>query len=98
MDRNKFIGAILAILLFTCLAPMPYGYFQLIRLVALFAFTFFSYTEFKNGRKSLGITFFALAVLFQPFIKIALGRDIWNSIDIIVGIGLLVYAFNLNKK
>lgn len=98
MERNKLIALILAVLLFTCLAPMPYGYFQLIRLIALFAFTFFSYTEFKNERKSLGIIFLALAILFQPFIRIALGREIWNSIDIIVGIGLLIYAFNSNKK
>jgi hypothetical protein len=31
-----------------------------------------------------------LALLFQPFIKIALGRDIWNIVDVIVGIGLIV--------
>lgn len=30
-----------------------------------------------------------LALLFQPFFKIALGRQIWNIVDVLVGIGLL---------
>jgi hypothetical protein len=37
-----------------------------------------------------------LAILFQPFEKIALGREIWNVLDVIVGIGLLLTA--LYKK
>ncbi|WP_335339821.1 DUF6804 family protein [Algoriphagus sanaruensis] len=32
----------------------------------------------------------ALAILFQPLLKISLGRDIWNIVDVVVGIGLLI--------
>jgi hypothetical protein len=31
-----------------------------------------------------------LAILFQPFEKIALGREVWNVLDVIVGVGLLL--------
>jgi len=31
-----------------------------------------------------------LAILFQPLLKIALGRELWNVVDVIVGVGLLV--------
>jgi hypothetical protein len=31
-----------------------------------------------------------LAILFQPFEKIALGREVWNVMDVIVGVGLLL--------
>jgi hypothetical protein len=41
--------------------------------------------------------YIALALLFQPFVKIALGRTIWNIVDVIVGIGLLVSLF-INKS
>lgn len=37
----------------------------------------------------------ALALLFQPFFKIALGRELWNIVDVIVAIGLLI---SLRKK
>lgn len=37
----------------------------------------------------LAITFASLAVLFQPFIKIALGRTMWNIIDVVVAVVLV---------
>ena len=47
----------------------------------------------------LAFTFGALALLFQPFFKIALGRTVWNVVDVVVAIGLLflvVKSFNKN--
>jgi len=38
-----------------------------------------------------------LAILFQPLLKIALGREGWNVVDVIVGVGLLVSMFVVNK-
>jgi hypothetical protein len=38
-----------------------------------------------------------LALLFQPFFKISLGRDLWNMVDVVVGIGLLVSVFKQKK-
>ena len=35
------------------------------------------------------IIYSGLALLFQPFFKIALGREIWNVVDVVVGIGLI---------
>ncbi len=35
------------------------------------------------------ILYAGLAILFQPFYKIALGKEIWIIVDLIVGIGLL---------
>lgn len=39
------------------------------------------------------IVYGALALLFQPLLKIALGRELWNIVDVIVGIGLLISIF-----
>jgi len=33
---------------------------------------------------------FALAILFQPVVKISLGRFLWNVVDVIVGVWLIV--------
>jgi hypothetical protein len=38
------------------------------------------------------VVFVILALLFQPFFKIALGRTLWNIVDVIVGIGLIGYG------
>jgi hypothetical protein len=34
--------------------------------------------------------YLGLALLFQPFFKIALGRSLWNLIDIFVGVALML--------
>jgi hypothetical protein len=43
-----------------------------------------------------------LSILLWPFIpalfKIALGRTIWNIVDVITAIGLLISAFTDDKK
>lgn len=88
----KPLSYILAILLFLCLADMPYGYYQFVRFAAAAFFAYAAYTENQSGRKELVLVFIVLAILFQPFFKIALGRTLWNMVDVIVGVGLLGYG------
>jgi hypothetical protein len=88
----KPLSYILAILLFLCLADMPYGYYQFVRFASAAFFVYAAYNENETGRKELVIVFIVLAILFQPFFKIALGRTLWNIVDVIVGLGLLGYA------
>jgi hypothetical protein len=39
-----------------------------------------------------------LALLFEPFFKIALGREMCNIFDVVVGIGLLISLFMKPKE
>jgi hypothetical protein len=39
------------------------------------------------------LVYLFLAVLFQPFLKISLGRELWNLVDLFVGIGLAISIF-----
>lgn len=68
---------------------MPYGYYQLVRFLALIGFGILAYQANQQGKQTEMIIYGALALLFQPFFKIALGRELWNIVDVIVGIGLL---------
>ena len=86
----NIIKVILAILFFICIANMPYGYYQLVRFLALVGFAILAYYANQNDKKIEVIIFIALAILFQPLFKIALGRSLWNAIDVIVGIALLL--------
>jgi hypothetical protein len=85
----KKLSLILIPLLLACLLPMPYGYYQLVRVVATAAFAFLAYQERENG---LLWVFVGLALLFQPFEKIALGRTLWNGVDIAVAVFLGWYG------
>lgn len=86
----KQVSAVLSLLLLLCLAPMPYGYYQLVRFVAMVVFGVMAYKYYEEKKNVLAITFGALALLFQPFIKVALGRTMWNVVDVAVAIGLIV--------
>lgn len=89
----KQISLFLAVLLILCLAPMPYGYFQLVRLLSTLAFGVMAYRYFMGKKVWIAYTFGTLALLFQPLYKIALGRTVWNIVDVIVAIGLLILFF-----
>ena len=94
----KITKILLAVLFFICLAKMPYGYYQFIRFIALIGFVYLSYKSFEDGSKFVSFIFAALAILFQPLFKIDLGRNIWNIVDVIVGIGLIISIFFEPKK
>jgi hypothetical protein len=94
------IKLVLSLLLMLCLLEMPYGFFQLVRFFALIGFSILAIHENSEGRRIETIFFIALAILFQPLLKISLGREIWNIVDVIVAIGLIGSIFiktDLNK-
>lgn len=76
---------------------MPYGYYQFVRFAGLFGFSILAYQANERGRQTEMIIYVGLALLFQPFFKIALGRQMWNIVDVVVGIGLLISIF-MNPK
>ena len=68
----KQVYLILAALMLLCLAPMPYGYYMLVRFVAMVVFSIMAYEYAEKKQMPLAITLGALALLFQPFVKVAL--------------------------
>lgn len=87
------IKIVLAVLFFLCLLNMPYGYFELVRFTALVGFAILAYKANEREQQTETIIYVCLGILFQPLIKIALGRQIWNIVDVVVGIALLVSLF-----
>ncbi|MBK7109533.1 MAG: hypothetical protein IPH61_10515 [Bacteroidetes bacterium] len=95
---NNVIKIVLAVLFFLCLADMPYGYYQFVRFAGLIGFAVLAYKAHEQGRQTEMIIYGGLALLFQPLFKIALGREMWNIVDVVVGIGLLISIFMKPKE
>lgn len=87
---DKIIKLALSILLLLCLLNMPYGFYQFVRFLASIGFGYLAFESNQHKRDTEAIIYIALAILFQPLIKISLGRTLWNITDLIVGIGLLL--------
>ncbi len=89
---------ILAIALLLCLAPMPYGYYILVRYGSAVVFGIMTYQYYLEKKENLALTWGALAVLFQPLIKIPLGRTVWNIVDVIAAIILFFIILRTHSK
>ena len=90
---SSVIKIALAVLFFLCLFNMPYGYYQFVRFTGFIGFAVLAYQANQQCRQTEMVIYGGLALLFQPFFKIALGRQLWNIIDVVVGIGLIVSIF-----
>lgn len=73
---------------------MPYGFYELVRYLSFAGFLILAYLE-KEKKGNAVVFYILLALLFQPFFKISFGRTLWNSVDVLVAIGLYL---SLKKK
>lgn len=88
-----YIGFGLAALLLLCLLPMPYGYYIFVRFVTAVIMVIFG-VNFLNAKNiPLAIVAFVIAVMFQPFFKLGLGRVMWNVVDVILAACLIALPF-----
>jgi len=100
-NTNEIIlKIVLSILFLLCLLKMPYGYYEFARFIGMLGFALLTYFDYQKHQtiNSIVIIYIALALLFQPFLKVALGRTIWNVVDVIVSLGLVISIFIKPKK
>ena len=96
---ENLIKIALIILLIICMFQMPYGFYQLFKYIALVGFAILAYYEYERKNIPLVILFLALALLFQPIIKVPMGRQSWIMVDVLVSAGLLIsLAVQQRKK
>ena len=96
-QTKNFLKILLAILLLCCLLKMPYSYFQIVRFVGMTIFIILAYLDKDKTNKTFMIIWICSALLMNPFIKVALGRTIWNIVDVVLAI-LLVMTILLESK
>ncbi len=98
-EKYSFIYGLVVAILLLCLFDMPYGFYTFVRFTAAAAFCYFAYQAYERGNKGRMILFIVLAILFQPFVKIPLGRAIWNIVDVVVAAYLICLLFkSINKR
>ena len=95
LSSINIIKILLSVALLICVFNLPYGYYQFVRFIALVGFSILAYDSNTKGRTVESVTFIFLAILFQPLIKISLGRELWRAVDIIVGTGLLLSLIHI---
>lgn len=82
-----------AVALLVALAPMPYGYYMLLRLVVTAAAGYLAYQEWVAARTISPwlVALVVLMLLFNPIIPVHLTRGAWAPIDIAASITFFVH-------
>ena len=81
-----------AVMLIIGAAPLPYGYYMLLRLIAFCVFTYASYVAYGKTSKTLPWIFGFMALVFNPIIKIHFPKEMWAVVNIAAGLLLLATA------
>ena len=92
INRTKNIAIVIsAIFLFLAMIKgWPYGFFILLRLVVFVTTVYLSWLAYKIEKEVWIWIFGFIALVFNPFIPLHLGRHLWKPIDLFVAIFLLV--------
>lgn len=85
-------------MLFIGAAPLPYGYYMLLRLVATGVFIWAALIAYERKNASLPWVYGVLALLFNPLIKIHLPKELWAVVDVGSGVLLLATKSVIQKK
>lgn len=83
-------AAVSSAMLLLALAPWPYGYYVLLRLVVCGSAILLVALAFFKGRGGLGWVFTFVALLFNPVIRVPLERQVWAPINMLVAVLFLV--------
>ncbi len=75
-------AVIVAVMLLGAVAPLPYGYYQLLRWVTCGVGVFIAVEAYRWGKIWATWLFGIVAVLFNPIIPIHLTKEIWQPIDL----------------
>lgn len=93
---NKLIWLGPAGLLLLSIAPLPYGYYIMLRFVVCGAATYLAWKHYEViAVHPWTIVFVGVALLFNPFIKVHFSREIWAFCDISVAI---LFTVNMIKN
>ena len=90
IEAHTWIKIGIVVMMLLCLPKMPFGFYTLVRFLAMVGFGLLAYHSYGTKHKKLAITYGVLAVLFQPFVKLTLGRDVWMGVDIAVAVFLVI--------
>jgi len=80
-------------LLLFAIFPLPYGYYQLLRIVVTISSGISAYKAYENKNQGLSIAFAIVLILFNPIMPIYLDKGTWVVFDITVGIFFGINGF-----
>lgn len=93
MRTHSVLWIVPAALSLLALAPLPYGFYMLLRVTVCASCAYLSMAEFRAGGTGWGFGLGLIALIFNPLIPIHLGREVWSVLNVLTAGGLLIHFF-----
>ena len=91
ININNVINSIIKIVIIILLilgasTKQEFGFYNLLRWCVAGTYCYFAYQSYLKKHIGLVIYFVIVAILFNPFKKVWLGRDMWHIVDYVVAL------------
>jgi len=100
--RNKKIWVphivSIAMLIWALYPDNPYGYYTLLRFICCACFAFIAFRYHETGKETWVWIFAVAAIIYNPFIRIHLSREIWSVANIATILIISASLYTQNKK
>ncbi len=79
------VWAMPIVMLLIALAPLPYAYYMVLRVVVCAAAAFLTVIDYERAGRVSGwaLALFGLAILFNPIVRVHLTREIWMAANLL---------------
>ena len=84
------LNKIVAVLLLIALIPLPYAYYQLLRIVVTIAASIYAFYFYTDNQMPKVIIFGIIAIIWNPIFPIYMDKSVWMILDIV---GATVFFF-----
>ena len=86
------------LLLLIAIAPMPYGYYQFLRITITVVTGIYAYDLYQKKQNNWLVAFVAIVILYNPIIVIHFEKAIWKPINIVTAVFFGVFALVKKHK
>ena len=90
--------AMMVALLIAVFCRMPYGYYTLLKVLCCAGFGYLAYKAHGKKLDAWMWTFGVVAILYNPFVKIHLGHEIWSIVNIVTAIILAIQVAKEKRR
>lgn len=96
MAKFRALGAlgwasiVVAVLLVVSLGHMPYGYYTVMRWATAIVLGCWAYRYSQRKMTAPAIIAVGALVIYQPILKVAMDRDTWHVLDVVLAVALIV--------
>ena len=89
------LNKIVAGLLLVALLPLPYFYYQLLRIVVTVVAAIYTYSFYKDNQIPKAIMFGVIVLIWNPIFPIYMDKSVWMILDIV---GAVVFYFGSSES